>query len=68
MGRELARLLREDFEVELNVAVAAVPTVTEIGMAALLPGAHTEAKVVTAGGGKLALEISGTVVKTVRTA
>ena len=63
MGRELARLLREDFEVELNVAVAAVPTVTEIGMAALLPGAHAEAKVVTAGGGKLALEISGTVVK-----
>ena len=63
MGRELARLLGEDFEVELNVAVAAVPTVTEIGMAALLPGAHTEAKVVTAGGGKLALEISGTVVK-----
>jgi len=43
--------------------VAAVPTVTEIGMAALLPGAHAEAKVVTAGGGKLALEISGTVVK-----
>jgi len=63
MGRELARLLREDFEVELNVAVAAVPTVTEIGMAALLPGAHAEAKVVTAGGGKLALEISGTVIK-----
>ncbi len=63
MGRELARLLREDFEVELNVALAAVPTVTEIGMAALLPGAHADAKVVTAGGGKLALEISGTVVK-----
>lgn len=63
MGRELARLLREDFEVELNVALSAVPTVTEIGMAALLPGAHANAKVVTTGGGKLALEISGTVVK-----
>lgn len=63
MGRELARLLREDFEVELNVALAAVPTITEIGMAALLPGAHAGAKVITAGGGKLALEISGTVIK-----
>ncbi len=63
MGRELARLLKEDVEVELHVAPAAVPTVTEIGMAALLPGAHADAKVVTAGGGQLALEINGTVVK-----
>ncbi len=63
MGRELARLLREDFEVELHPALAAVPTVTEIGMAALLPGAQGDAKVVTAGSGKLALEINGIVVK-----
>jgi len=63
MGRELARLLREDFEVDLHPALAAVPTVTEIGMAALLPGAQGEAKVVTSGSGKLALEINGTVIK-----
>jgi hypothetical protein len=63
MGRELARLLREDFEVDLHPALAAVPTVTEIGMAALLPGAQGEVKVVTAGSGKLALEINGTVIK-----
>lgn len=63
MGRELARLLREDFEVELNAALAAVPTITEMGMAALLPGAHADARVVTAGSGKLALEIDGTVIK-----
>jgi len=63
MGRELARLLREDFEVDLQPALAAVPTVTEIGMAALLPGAHGVAKIVTAGSGKLALEINGTVIK-----
>jgi len=63
MGRELARLLREDFEVDLQPALAAVPTVTEIGMAALLPGAHGDVRVVTAGGGKLALEINGTVIK-----
>lgn len=63
MGRELARLLREDFDVDLKPALAAVPTVTEIGMAALLPGAQNVAKVVTAGIGKLALEINGTVIK-----
>ncbi|GAB6094078.1 PglZ domain-containing protein [Desulfatiferula olefinivorans] len=63
MGRELARLLREDFEVDFHPALAAVPTVTEIGMAALLPGAHGDAKVVTAGSGKLALEINKTVIK-----
>ena len=62
MGRELARLLREDFEVIIQPALAAVPTVTEIGMAALLPDAHGVAKVVTAGSGKLALEINGTVI------
>jgi len=63
MGRELARLLKEDFEVDLYPALAAVPTVTEIGMAALLPGAQGDAKVVTAGSGKLALEINGTLIK-----
>lgn len=63
MGRELARLLKEDFEIDLQAVFATVPTVTEIGMAALLPGAHGAAKAVTAGGGKLALEINGTVIK-----
>lgn len=63
MGRELARLLKEDFEVDLQATLAAVPTVTEIGMAALLPGADSDAKVVAEGGGKLALEIGGTVIK-----
>jgi hypothetical protein len=63
MGRELARLLREHFAVNIQPALAAVPTVTEIGMAALLPGAHGNVTVVGAGSGKLALEINGTTVK-----
>lgn len=63
MGRELARLMGDDFEVEVQPALAAAPTLTEIGMAALLPGAHEAAKVVTAGSGRLALEIGGSVVK-----
>lgn len=63
MGKELARLLGGDFEVEVQPAIAAMPTVTEIGMAALLPGAHEAAKVAAAGGGRLSLEISGSVIK-----
>ncbi len=40
-----------------------LPTITEIGMAALLPKADESAKVVAVGGGKLGLEIDGTVIK-----
>jgi hypothetical protein len=63
MARELERLLKADFAMELEAALAAVPTITEIGMAALLPGADVSAKVVSVGNGKLALEVDGVVVK-----
>ena len=63
MGREFARLFKDDFEVDLHVVLAAVPTVTEIGMAALLPGAQSTARVVAAGESKLALEIDKTIIK-----
>ncbi|MFO7640550.1 MAG: PglZ domain-containing protein [Candidatus Competibacteraceae bacterium] len=63
MARELCRLLADDFKVEIQPAIAAIPTITEIGMAALLPQAHESAKVVSVGGGKLALEIGGKIIK-----
>lgn len=63
MARELARLLADDFKVEMQPAIGTLPTITEIGMAALLPKAHESAKVVSVGGGKLALEIGGKVIK-----
>jgi hypothetical protein len=64
MARELERLLQADFAVELEAALAAAPTITEIGMATLLPGADVSAKVVSAGSsGKLALDVDGVVVK-----
>jgi hypothetical protein len=63
MARELCRLLVDDFKLEIQPAIGTMPTITEIGMAALLPKAQESAKVVTVGGGKLALEIDGKVIK-----
>ena len=63
MARELCRLLKDDFELAIQPAIGTIPTITEIGMAALLPRADESAKVVAVGGGKLALEIGGTVIK-----
>lgn len=63
MARELSRLLRDDFELEIKPAIGTVPTITEVGMAALLPKANESAKVVGIGNGKLALEIDGAVIK-----
>jgi hypothetical protein len=63
MARELCRLLKDDFKLEIQPAIGTMPTITEIGMAALLPKAHESAKVVAVGGGKLALQIGGDVIK-----
>jgi hypothetical protein len=63
MARELSRLLSDDFTLEVQPAIGTMPTITEIGMAALLPKAHEAAKVVSVGGGKLALEIADKVIK-----
>src|SRR5208283_3133976 len=63
MARELCRLLKDDFKLEIQPAIGTMPTITEIGMAALLPKANESAKVVSVGGGKLALEIGDKVIK-----
>jgi hypothetical protein len=63
MARELCDVLKEDFDLTIYPALSTIPTITEIGMAALLPRANESAKVVAVGGGKLALEIEGTVIK-----
>jgi hypothetical protein len=63
MARELCRLMAEDFKLEIQAAIGEIPTITEIGMAALLPKADGSPKVVSVGGGKLALEIDGKVIK-----
>ena len=63
MARELCRLLKDDFDLAIEPALGMIPTITEIGMAALLPNANESATVVGAGGGKLALEIEGKIIK-----
>jgi hypothetical protein len=63
MARELVEVLKDDFNLGLQPAIATMPTITEIGMASLLPKASQSAKVISVGSGKLALEIAGTVVK-----
>ena len=63
MARELAQTLEQDNDLELSVAVGTVPTITEIGMAALMPGAESGAQVVPVSEGKLGLEVDGTVLR-----
>lgn len=41
LGVALEKLLSEDGPVELHAAYAQLPTITPVGMASLLPGAHT---------------------------
>jgi hypothetical protein len=59
MGRELARLLDAEGEVSLAPAVASVPTITEIGMASLMPEADGDVVIAAAGPSKLALVVEG---------
>jgi len=52
MARELCRLLKDDITLEIQPAIGMIPTITEIGMAALLPEAQESAKVLILGGSK----------------
>ena len=63
MARDLAQAMEGDYQVEMSAAVGTMPTITEIGMAALMPGAESEAKVVPVSEGKLGLEVEGTVLR-----
>ena len=62
MARELCEVLGEDFKIDIEPAIATAPTITEIGMASLLPKA-SNGKIISVGNGKLALDINGTVIK-----
>lgn len=63
MAWDLARALEGDYEVSISPALGTVPTITEIGMAALMPGAESGARVVEVSDGKLGLEVGGNVLR-----
>ena len=62
MARELHQSLNAEFHGELKPGIASAPTITEIGMASLLPGASA-GLVIKASEGKLALQIDGTIIR-----
>lgn len=64
MARELCAVLEDDWESDLTPALATPPTVTEIGMAALLPGAERGLAVIPAEGNRLAVIVGGNALKT----
>jgi hypothetical protein len=59
MGAELSRQIEGARDLRVQAAVAALPTITPVGMAALLPGASASFDVVEAKG-KLAARVEGT--------
>ena len=63
MGQELVEGLGDGFEGSVAPAMAQAPTITEVGMAALVAGADDVLELVDAGGGKVGLKIGGTVLK-----
>jgi hypothetical protein len=59
MARDLLTSLNPEWRVELAPAIATLPTVTSVGMAALLPGAERGVTLIDAGGGKVGLGFAG---------
>jgi hypothetical protein len=63
MGRELLTLLEPAWQTTLHMALATPPTITEVGMAALLPGAERGVAVVPGKPGKVAVRLGKQVFK-----
>ncbi|MBW2148811.1 MAG: PglZ domain-containing protein [Deltaproteobacteria bacterium] len=61
MARELASIL--DGKVDLRATVAVAPTLTKVGMAALLPGAEKGLSLIKTSDASVAVEVAGTIVK-----
>ncbi len=63
LARELVRDLGDGYRATLSAGLGTVPSITDIGMAALMPGAEGEAQVVAVSQGKIGLKIGSTVLK-----
>lgn len=64
MARELLSILASDWSHDLTLALATPPTVTEVGMAALMPGAEKGMTITAAGGNRLAAIVAGRTLQT----
>lgn len=64
MARELCGQFPEDWITELHPAIATPPTITEVGMAGLLPGAEKGLAIEPAGTSKLGVTVLGNILKT----
>jgi hypothetical protein len=64
MARELLAVLEPGWRHDLSAALATPPTVTEIGMSALLPGAEKGLAVIPAEGNRLGAVVAGKTLKT----
>lgn len=63
MCDELLAGLGEGFEAELKPCIAQLPTITEVGMAALMPGAEKGMELKHAGSGRVGVVIDGKLLK-----
>jgi len=63
MARELVEGLGDGFDVQLVPAVAQLPTITDVGMSAIMPNAEKGMELVPAGAGKVAIQIEGATLK-----
>ena len=63
MARELLEGLHDRFAVDLGPVIAMLPTITPVGMAALLPGADMGMGLLEGGKGSVGIEIGGKAIK-----
>jgi hypothetical protein len=63
MARELCAQFPEDWKAELHPAIATPPTITEVGMAGLMPGAEKGLAIEPAGSSKLGVIVLGNLLK-----
>ena len=63
MAQELIEGLGDEFDIALGPAIAQLPTITEVGMAALQPGADQGMELVDAGGGRVGIQIGNALLK-----
>lgn len=63
MARELARSLSAEYKPELACTLGTMPSITEVGMAALMPGAEHGIALEACEGGEIGVRVSGTLLR-----